>query len=81
MSGFLQDDNGKFSAARLAMLLWTIGVLGTWIYDSITKARTLQDIPQGVVVVIGILVTGKVVQKYGENKPDATCQDPESPAK
>ncbi|MGA7563973.1 MAG: hypothetical protein WBW55_12270 [Desulfobaccales bacterium] len=69
---FLQEDNGNFSATRLAFLLWIIGVLVVWIMDSV-KAASLQGIPESVAAIIGILMTGKVAQKFGEKpsgKPD-----------
>lgn len=62
---FLQEDNGSFSATRLAFLLWLIGVLATWIFISI-KNSSLTTIPDSVITLIGILMTGKVVQKFGE---------------
>lgn len=62
---FLQEDNGGFSATRLAMHLWVIGVLVAWVWVSITK-KEMADIPNGVIAVLGILVSGKVVQKFGE---------------
>jgi hypothetical protein len=65
MKGFLQNDNGGWSATRLAMLLWVVGVLVIWAYRSI-QAGQVQGIPQSVVTIIGILVTGKVVQRIGE---------------
>ena len=68
ISQFLQEDNGNFSATRLAMLSWVVGVLASWAYLSISL-RKMQDIPQSVVTIIGILVTGKVAQKFSEEKP------------
>lgn len=70
---FLQEDNGGFSAGRLAFLLWIAGVLVVWLITSI-KSSSLQAIPDSVATVIGILMTGKVVQKFGE-KPLESAED------
>jgi hypothetical protein len=68
---FLQEDNGSFSSSRLAFLLWAIGTLLVWVVVSY-KLNSLQVIPESVITIIGILMTGKVVQKFGEKptKPD-----------
>jgi hypothetical protein len=68
-SSFLEDNSGGFSATRLAFLLWTVGVLAVWIYTSIAN-KSLADINSSVVTIIGILMTGKTVQRFGE-KPDS----------
>lgn len=62
---FLQEDNGNFSSTRLAFLLWVIGVLVVWIFISI-KSSTLQSINESVLILLGILMTGKVSQKFAE---------------
>jgi hypothetical protein len=63
---FFQDGTGAYSATRLGFLLWVFGVLVVWIYDSIRCAR-LVPIDNSVVVIIGILMSGKVVQNFSEN--------------
>lgn len=73
-SSFLEDNSGGLSATRLAFLLWAIGVLGVWIYSSI-KNNNLADINSQVVTVLGILMTGKVAQRFGE-KPDSSDSQP-----
>ena len=63
---FLQDKKTKeFSATRLAFLLWSVGVLAVWAYASISMMQ-LQAVPESVVTILGLLVTGKVVQRYAE---------------
>lgn len=62
---FLQEDNGGFSSTRLAFLIWVLGVLIVWMYDSI-QSGALQKIDNSVVTLIGVLMTGKVVQKFKE---------------
>lgn len=66
LSSFLEDNSGGFSATRLAFLLWALGVLAVWIYSSI-KNNSLQAIDGSVTTILGILMTGKVVQRFGEN--------------
>lgn len=63
--GFLQDGDGNLSSTRLAFLLWGAGVLVVWMYVSF-KTTLLAGIPPEVVTVLGVLMTGKVVQKFGE---------------
>jgi hypothetical protein len=65
MLEFLQENNGGFSATRLGFLLWVIGVLVVWMINSL-KEKGLAPIDSSVTAVIGILMTGKVVQKFGE---------------
>lgn len=76
---FLQEDSGDFSASRLAFLLWIVGVLVVWLITSV-KSGSLNEIPDSVATVMGILMTGKVVQKFGE-KPltEQTKDKPEQP--
>ncbi|RMF58914.1 MAG: hypothetical protein D6748_07535 [Calditrichaeota bacterium] len=65
LAEFLQEKNGNFSSTRLAFLLWVLGTLFVWIFISI-KNLTLQPLPESVIIIIGILMTGKVTQKFGE---------------
>lgn len=67
---FLQEDNGGFSSSRLAFLLWSAGVLIAWGIISLRNGA-LQVIPESVATVIGILMTGKVVQKFGEKPSES----------
>jgi len=62
---FFQDDKGIFSATRLAFLVWTFAVLIGWGVAS-ARHNKLEEIPSSVQVIIGVLMTGKVVQKFGE---------------
>jgi hypothetical protein len=66
---FLQEDNGNFSSTRLAFLLWTIGVLIVWSITSLHSTTGLAVLPESIVIIIGLLMTGKVVQKF-EEKPN-----------
>jgi len=67
---FFQDSDGKLSATRLVMILWVIGTFLIWSYISI-KSVALVQLPSSVVDILGILLTGKVVQKFGETSPDS----------
>lgn len=62
---FFQDGSGQFSATRLAFLAWIFGALVVWSANSF-QAREIQDIPDSVTVLVGILMTGKVAQKANE---------------
>jgi hypothetical protein len=73
LSSFFEDNNGGLSATRLAFLLWAVGVLAVWIYSSIKNA-TLQPVDNSITTILGILMTGKVVQRFGE-KPDSASVD------
>lgn len=64
-TGFLQDDNGNLSSMRLAFLLWVVGVLVIWGVASL-KAGELKMIPDSVTTIVGVLMGGKVMQKFGE---------------
>ncbi len=66
---FFQESNGRLSSTRLAFLLWAIGVLVTWMFDSMITSHELQEIPPSIITLMGILMTGKVVQKTVEHKP------------
>ena len=65
LSSFLEDQTGDFSATRLAFLLWAIGVLATWIYASLQNGG-LEKVDSSVTTILGILMTGKVAQRFAE---------------
>jgi hypothetical protein len=65
----LNDKDGKQSSMRLAMLAWAGAVLVAWLWTSYTQNQ-LVDIPQSVLTIVGVFVSGKVVQRFGENKID-----------
>ena len=74
--GFLQGPDGIYSSNRLAFLTWTLGLFLVWAVLSF-RTGTLQPIPESVAMVLGILMTGKVVQVFGERNPSAsTPSDP-----
>ena len=65
LAEFLQEKNGNFSSTRLAFLLWVLGTLFVWIFISI-KNLSMQSVPESIIIIFGILMTGKVTQKFGE---------------
>lgn len=64
---FIQDKGAanKLSATRLAMLTWALGVLVAWIVASLS-ANTLVPIPESVVTILGVVLGGKAIQRFGE---------------
>lgn len=66
LSEFVKEKvTNKLSASRLLLLLWGIGVLIIWAITSL-KTGVLATIPDSVVTVLGIVVGGKTVQRFGE---------------
>jgi hypothetical protein len=66
MLEFLEDGTGALSATRLGFLLWVLGVLGVWAVDSVLTQK-VQGIDNSIITIIGILMSGKVVQSFSEN--------------
>jgi len=64
---FLQGGHKGFSATRLAFLLWAVGVLVVWMADSISQGQ-LAPIDYSIVTMIGILMGGKTLQRFGEKE-------------
>lgn len=62
---FLQDSNHEFSATRLAFLAWIFGALIVWGAGSFHENK-IQEVPESVIALIGILMTGKTIQRFGE---------------
>ncbi len=62
---FVQETDGSYSATRLGFVAWTLGVLVAWVATSIDH-RSLQPIPESVATILGVLMTGKVVQRAVE---------------
>lgn len=63
------ESNGKLSAVRLPMLVWSIGVFLVWAWISIGTGD-LKAIPEEVILILGIFITGKVSQKIVETKKE-----------
>jgi hypothetical protein len=73
LTEFFKESNGTFSATRLAFLTWAFGVLIVWGIPSV-RSGELKEIPDTVVAVIGMLMTGKVVQKFSEPSNTSTSE-------
>ena len=65
ISEFLEEADGGFSATRLGLLAWLFGVLAAWVAASTRTGA--QPIPESVAAVLGILMTGKVVQRSAKS--------------
>jgi hypothetical protein len=63
--GLLKDTDGKPSSSRFLIMLWGLGVFVIWAFSSI-KSSTLQAIPESVSTILGVLVAGKTLQRFGE---------------
>ena len=57
---------------RFVMILWLVGILVAWLFVS-WRTTTLANIPDSVLAIAGIFITGKAVQKQIE-KPKG-CKD------
>lgn len=69
VSELFKEDNGKLSATRLALLLWTTGVLVLIIVVAIKDIEHLDKLPyDSLITIMAMLMGGKVIQKYGEEK-------------
>lgn len=64
------DAAGQLSSTRLAFLAWTVGVMVVWGYQSV-KVGQLVAVPESVTMILGILMTGKVTQRFGEKSQQA----------
>lgn len=75
LSEFFEDGTGLLSATRLGFILWVVGVLVMWAMTCVST-RTLAAIDPSVTTVLGVLMTGKVVQSFGESKQSKTSDPP-----
>jgi len=64
---FLRGGPKRLSATRLAFLLWVVGVLIVWMADSFRQGQ-LAPIDSSIVTLIGILMGGKALQRFGEKR-------------
>ena len=73
ISEFLKDDTHNFSSTRLVFFVWSMGVLVMWILSCISATPIeLQSIDPSIQTLLGILMSGKVIQKFGETKSKQT---------
>lgn len=74
LAQLFMESNDKISSTRVGFLLWVVVVLAVWAYVSI-RTMSMPAIPESVIVLLGILMTGKVTQKFAE-KPKETPPAP-----
>jgi hypothetical protein len=73
VASVLEDNAGGLSSMRAAMLAWLAALGATWVFVAIAT-RSLPDIPAGVLTFTGMLVGGKVVQRFGEKPEEPEIQ-------
>lgn len=61
----LSDGSDGISTMRVLLTLWTLGVMAAWLMAAL-GTHTIPDIPSGVLTLTGMLVGGKVIQRFGE---------------
>ena len=67
---FVKEDNGKFSATRLSFVAWSLVILVMWAFVSFQR-QELVVIDNSIVSILGVLMSGKVVQRFGEKNEDS----------
>jgi hypothetical protein len=67
ISNFLSDNSGGMSSMRLIMAVWFLGALVLWMLVSFQKAE-IQPMPESIITLLGIVLSGKVVQRFGEKQ-------------
>jgi len=65
----LMEGNGKPSATRVVTVVWGLGVFVVWAYLSVTTSQII-NLPDHVMEILGIVLTGKVVQRFAESPQD-----------
>jgi len=67
----ISDGQGSISSMRLTLLLGAVAIIGSKIYNSIlTKQPITWDTQDSEM--LGVLLTGKVIQNAQENNSDQT---------
>lgn len=61
----IEDNAGGISTMRVICITWTAAVGAIWVLIALST-QTLPDIPTGVLMLTGWLISGKVVQRFGE---------------
>jgi hypothetical protein len=70
INSLLSDNSGGISTIRGLAVAWLLTLCGVWTYVAL-RTLTLPDIPAGVQWVTALIVSGKVIQRFGE-KPEGT---------
>jgi hypothetical protein len=69
LSTFFEDNSGGFSSIRLIAVIWIVIVAIVWVYTSFTVGY-LADIPESAIILTIALISGKVIQRFGEKNED-----------
>lgn len=67
----IKEDNGQASSTRFIMYATGVVILGTYLFHNILsalKGGDFIDFPMNSVMVLGIVLGGKVTQKFAEFK-------------
>lgn len=65
----LKENDGNFSSTRFSMYATAIVILTTYVAHNIVSmfnSNGYIDFPSNTVFILGIVLTGKVVQKFAE---------------
>lgn len=65
----LEDNSGGYSTMRLCLLMWVIGMLLVFIVGTAKNGWKPVDMPDSIMIGLGVLAGAKTVQRYGENSP------------
>ena len=68
-----EEANGRLSSTRIAFVLWSLIILGVWTVLSLRNGQ-MQAFDMSIVSMLGIMLTGKVVQKFGEKTEAAVTE-------
>lgn len=68
----LEDGAGGYSTTRVVLTIWLLLLCVTWTIVAI-HTKTLPDIPQGALALTGMLLSAKVVQRFGEKDPTSSA--------
>ena len=74
----IKEDNGNISSTRITMYATLIVILGIYLFHNIfaiIRIASFVDFPVNSVIVLGIVLTGKVTQKFAENKSSKVSEE------
>jgi len=74
LQGFVKEETGKFSATRLAFVAWSLIVLVMWAIVSYQQGE-LAEINNSIVSILGVFMSGKVVQRFGEKDKNGSKEE------
>lgn len=62
------DNSDGISTIRVLLTLWCLCLTAAWVTAAFAKLA-IPDIPNGTLTLTGMLVAGKVIQRFGEEPP------------